>query len=95
MKNKRLVFCALVVIVLLPSLVKNVSAQTNIVATNTTMFSKASIVREYQRDLFLVYNEERLAKTSFSLVDISTGACLTMKLPSLKVNDIEIVNDMA
>ena len=95
MKNKRLVFCALVVIVILPSLVKNVSAQTNIVATNTTMFSKASIVREYQRDLFLVYNEERLAKTSFSLVDISTGSCLTMKLPSLKVNDIEIVNDMA
>lgn len=95
MKNKRFIICTLVAIVLLPSLVKNVYAQTNIVATNTTMLSKASIVREYQKDLFLVYNDEGSSKTSFSLVDISTGLCHTMNLPSLIVNDVEIVKNMA
>lgn len=95
MKNKRFIICTLVAIVLLPSLVKNVHAQTNIVATNTTMLSKTSIVREYQRDLFLVYNDEGSSKTSFSLVDISTGLCRTMNLPSLIVNDVEIVKNMA
>lgn len=89
MKNKRLIICALVVTVLLPSLVKNVPAQTNIVATNTTMPSRTSIVREYQKNLFLVYNDEGVAGTFFYLIDISSGVCLKTQLPSLIVNDVE------
>ena len=95
MKNNQLIICFLVALVLLPSWEKSTFAQTNIVATNTTMPSKMSIVREYSRDLFLVYNDEGSARTSFSLINISTGTCLTMNLPSIIVNDIEIVNNMA
>lgn len=71
--------------------VKNATAQTNIVAMNTTMSSKTSIVREYTGDIFLVYNYDGGVNNSFNLVDVSTGLCLTMYVPGIMANDVEIV----
>ena len=94
-KNKGLIIMLLGLLVFFPVLVKNASAQTNIVATNTTMSSRTSIVREYTSNLFLVYNNEGSGNTSFNLIDMSTGFCQTMYLQGMTVNDFEIVDRTA
>lgn len=95
MKNKVLIIRLLTVFALLQMPVKNATAQTNIVAMNTTMSSKTSIVREYTGDIFLVYNYDGGVNNSFNLVDVSTGLCLTMYVPGIMANDVEIVDGTA
>ncbi len=95
MKNKVLIIQLLAVFALLQMPVKNATAQTNIVAMNTTMSSKTSIVREYTGDIFLVYNYDGGVNNSFNLVDVSTGLCLTMYVPGIMANDVEIVDGTA
>ena len=89
-----LIIYILLAFALLPALIGKVSAQTNIVEINSTMTSKGSIVREYSRNLYLVYNSDGYL-FSFNLIDVSTGVCNTFYLPSLSVNDFEITDDTA
>lgn len=91
MKNKTLITCILTAFVVLSSQFQNLSAQNNIVDMSTTIHSRGSIVREYRKDVFLVYNDDR----TFNLIEILTGSCLTINLPSITVNDFEIADDTA
>lgn len=90
-KNKTLITCILTAFVVLSSQFQNLSAQNNIVDMSTTIQSRGSIVREYRKDVFLVYNDDR----TFNLIEILTGSCLTINLPSITVNDFEIADDTA
>lgn len=91
MKNKLLAF---MIVMVLAALSQRVQAQ-NIIAEMPYKISKVSIVREYDRYNFLVYNNESGVDKSFNLIDISTNVCNTMDVSYLDVNDMEVVGEMA
>lgn len=95
MRRKVLIIYALFAFAILPTLVGNVAAQTNIVEMSSVLQSRASIVRVYTKNLSLVYNQDGQGNYTFNLIDVLTGFCYTMYLPGMTVNDVEIVNDTA
>ena len=95
MKRKVLITCMLVVFALLPSVLQKAVAQSNLVEMSTTFQSRNSIVREYKENIFLIYNYDIIGDYTFNLINVLTGSCLSIKLPSVSVNDFEIANDTA
>lgn len=91
MKNNLL---ATVVVILAIATLQTVHAQ-NIVAFSPQISSKQSIVREYSKQLFVVYNHAGGNVQSFNLINFSTGTCRQMPTPNLDVNDMEVVGGMA
>ena len=91
MKNKLLAF---VIVMVLAALSQRIQAQ-NIIAEIPDKISKESIVREYDRYNFIVYNNEGGGHNSFNLIDFSTNVCHTMYVPYLEVKDMEVVGGMA
>ena len=63
----------------LAALSQRIQAQ-NIIAEIPDKISKESIVREYDRYNFIVYNNEGGGHNSFNLIDFSTNVCHTMYL---------------
>lgn len=94
LKNKTLIMILVAVIFLLPATIQKTQAQ-NTVAEIVPKYSKSSIVREYQKNQFLVYNYDGVGNNTFNLINIATNSCIIFPVGNLEVNDMEIVDTMA
>ena len=67
----------------------------NVIAGIPSMRSVKSIVREYDKNSFLLYNDDGANNNSFNLIDLNVGTCHTMYVAGLDVSDMEIVGQTA
>ncbi len=67
----------------------------NVIAGVPSMISDNSIVREFDKNVFLVFNDDGNANYSFNLLDLSAGTCHTMDVAGLEVADMEVVGKTA